>query len=93
MEGTRGAFWVVSYPNTLAEFIHRAESRYDCTLVETPVVDPRGNTLIRYLVREEEGNEILAFLPKIPDDIGLPPETLRSLCVVLGIDPTDFELP
>ncbi len=50
-------------------------------------------TLIRYLVREEEGNEILGFLPKIPDDIGLPPETLRSLCVVLGIDPTDFGLP
>ncbi len=84
---------VVSYPNTLAEFIHRAESRYDCTLVETPVVDSRGETLIRYIVREEEGNEILAFLPKIPDDIGLPPETLRSLCVVLGIDPTDFGLP
>jgi hypothetical protein len=80
---------------TLGELIDRAEHEgMYVEDVENHLIGPGGRQEnLRVLVRElPNGNKAKAVLPKIKDDDGLTPSTLRTILRRLGVLPSMFAL-
>lgn len=79
---------------TLAEFIARAESKYNAEVRSLPGVlkGPKGQTQIAYLYRQVEGIAYFSPLQGIDETLALKDDVVRRLCGDLHIPLNEFEI-
>ena len=77
---------------TVQQFVEQVvahEPRVALRTLESSLVGPKGEIEIQFLYLSDE-----AFTEPLPSDINevLTPDTMRRLCVQLGLDSKDFGL-